>query len=272
MAVVIAVFVMALVWRDRPFSSPDLAVMARILLSLAVGILGATIPGFLNVKLDANGVVIRAAGGLALFLITYFFSPKVEPLHLRAPDLAFAPSPALDLRTVEAPDQDEAKRLSADAVATVPISIRNTAEPSRTGFLDQVTIEFSVDQTIRKFKWRYFVNMHQEQDGLWLAIQSDATAKPVKAGDIVSLEVMATADPPLSWGTLLSDIEKSEVALAYVKVAYAYSAGEDRQSFMVETRCRVDLALWREQIKSFRETTGRVPGRVTMPCDPEVSA
>jgi hypothetical protein len=81
-AVVLAFLVFGLVAylviKNEPLQ-PETAVMLRIFISLAVSILGATIPGFLKVDLSTKGLTIRAAGALALFVITFFFSPKVAP-------------------------------------------------------------------------------------------------------------------------------------------------------------------------------------------------
>jgi len=82
-AVVFAVLTFAtllfLVIRNEPFSDPNLVVVFRIALSVASGILGATIPGFLNVSWKQTGLGVRAGGALALFLLSYVLSPKVIP-------------------------------------------------------------------------------------------------------------------------------------------------------------------------------------------------
>jgi hypothetical protein len=63
--------------RNAPFNDPNLVVAMRILLSLSVAIVGAVIPGFLSVDLRYKGASIRAGAALALFVFTYWFSPKV---------------------------------------------------------------------------------------------------------------------------------------------------------------------------------------------------
>jgi hypothetical protein len=73
----IVVLVGWLVLRNQPFADPNLVVILRIIISLAVAVLGATIPGFLQVDWNAQGAVIRAGGALALFVVTYFFSPYI---------------------------------------------------------------------------------------------------------------------------------------------------------------------------------------------------
>lgn len=77
MAVLIVGLVIYLVVRNQPFADPNLVRILRIVLSVAAGILGATIPGFLDVKWSGGGFMIRAGGALALFVITFFGSPSV---------------------------------------------------------------------------------------------------------------------------------------------------------------------------------------------------
>jgi hypothetical protein len=47
----------------------------RIVLAIACGGVAAVIPGCLSVSMDAKGLVIRAGGALAVFLLVYFFNP-----------------------------------------------------------------------------------------------------------------------------------------------------------------------------------------------------
>src|SRR5208337_291670 len=76
-ATLIVVIVLLLAVRNQAFSDPNLVAMVRIVLSLAIASLGATVPGFLNVNLKGPGLAIRAGGALALFVLTYFFTPTV---------------------------------------------------------------------------------------------------------------------------------------------------------------------------------------------------
>ncbi len=79
-AVAILTLVFIVVLRKEPFTDQNQVVLVRIVLSLAVGVIGAVVPGFLRIDLDGGGVAIRAGGALALFVITFFFSPTVLPL------------------------------------------------------------------------------------------------------------------------------------------------------------------------------------------------
>ena len=61
-AIIIVALVILLAWRNQALTDPNLVVMVRIVLSLAVAALGATIPGFLNVSLEGSGLAVRAGG------------------------------------------------------------------------------------------------------------------------------------------------------------------------------------------------------------------
>jgi hypothetical protein len=67
--------------RNQPIASPQLFFALRVVLSLLAGILGATIPGFLNLKWSGGGFVIRAGGALALFVLTFVYTPNLVNDH-----------------------------------------------------------------------------------------------------------------------------------------------------------------------------------------------
>ena len=76
-AVVVLAVALFLVVRNEPFRDPNLVVLTRIVLSTCVGALGAAIPGFLHIGVNARGLAIRAGGALALFVLSYLFTPSV---------------------------------------------------------------------------------------------------------------------------------------------------------------------------------------------------
>jgi len=74
----IFVLVGYLLIRNEPISDPGLLYALRLLLSFSAAALGATIPGFLNIRWTGNGFAIRAGGALALFLLTYVYTPDLK--------------------------------------------------------------------------------------------------------------------------------------------------------------------------------------------------
>jgi len=165
--VAIIFFAMFLVLRNEPFASPDLARIMRIILSLGIGILGASIPGFLKVQYNFAGIAVRAGGALALFVLTYFGSPHVDALNLKDPEVV-AYLQRVDFRTRASPREDEGNRRAADMAATLSVSIRNRAEPARTAFLKRTEVRLHLAEQERTLHWQYFVNMHEEAEGVWL--------------------------------------------------------------------------------------------------------
>jgi tetratricopeptide (TPR) repeat protein len=70
----LAVFLLA---RNQPIADPKLFFVLRVALSFSTATLGATIPGFLNIRWSGGGMVLRAGGALALFALTYVYTPDL---------------------------------------------------------------------------------------------------------------------------------------------------------------------------------------------------
>jgi hypothetical protein len=76
--------VVFVVIRNQPFADPNVVVLLRFVLALALASLGATIPGFLHVGISGYGVVIRAGGALALFVLGISVTPTVLDPYLKS--------------------------------------------------------------------------------------------------------------------------------------------------------------------------------------------
>jgi hypothetical protein len=74
-ALAVVGLVLYLLVRNRPIADPQLFVALRIILSIGAAVLGATIPGFLEVEWKGGGLAVRAVGALALFVLTYIYTP-----------------------------------------------------------------------------------------------------------------------------------------------------------------------------------------------------
>lgn len=74
---VVLLLIVYLVIRNEPFKDPNLVALTRIILSLSIAVFGATVPGFLNIDWNVSGVAIRAGGAMALFVLSYLFTPNV---------------------------------------------------------------------------------------------------------------------------------------------------------------------------------------------------
>ena len=76
-AAVVLFLVVFLVIRNKPFADPNLVILTRIILGLAVSVFGATVPGFLNVGWSLKGLTVRAGGALALCVLSLVVTPQV---------------------------------------------------------------------------------------------------------------------------------------------------------------------------------------------------
>jgi hypothetical protein len=74
--VVIGLAVFLLI-RNEEIADPQLFFVLRVVLSLSTATLGATIPGLLEVDWSGRGLAIRAGGALALFVLTFIYTPDL---------------------------------------------------------------------------------------------------------------------------------------------------------------------------------------------------
>ena len=84
-AIAFVVLIGFLVVRNEPIADQNMVVFLRILLSTFSAVLGASIPGFLHVDIKGKGFAIRAAGALAMFVMTFWLTPNVMPIQAAVP-------------------------------------------------------------------------------------------------------------------------------------------------------------------------------------------
>src|SRR3954471_24714122 len=70
----LAVFLLV---RNEEIVDPRLFFVLRVVLSFSAATLGATIPGFLEIGWSGRGLAIRAGGALALFVLTFLYTPNL---------------------------------------------------------------------------------------------------------------------------------------------------------------------------------------------------
>jgi hypothetical protein len=76
-ALVIVGLVVFLLIRNEEIADARLFFALRLVLSFGAAVLGATIPGFLAVGWSGGGLTVRAGGALALFVLTYLYTPDL---------------------------------------------------------------------------------------------------------------------------------------------------------------------------------------------------
>ncbi len=77
-ALVVIGLAVYLLIRNQPINDARLFFVLRVILCFAAATLGATIPGFLDIQWSASGLAIRTGGALALFVLTYIYTPGAK--------------------------------------------------------------------------------------------------------------------------------------------------------------------------------------------------
>src|SRR3954447_14101887 len=81
-ALVIVGLAVFLLIRNQEIADPRLFFVLRVVLSFSAATLGATIPGFLEMRWSGGGAAIRAGGALALFVLTFLYTPDLVSIRL----------------------------------------------------------------------------------------------------------------------------------------------------------------------------------------------
>ena len=76
-ALVIVGLAVFLLIRNQPVADPRLFLVLRVVVSFSAAALGATVPGFLELGWRGRGLAIRAGGALALFVLTFVYTPDL---------------------------------------------------------------------------------------------------------------------------------------------------------------------------------------------------
>lgn len=76
-ALVVVGLAVFLLIRNEPIADPKQFFVLRVVVSFSAAVLGATIPGFLNVSWSGGGMGIRSGGALALFVLTFVYTPDL---------------------------------------------------------------------------------------------------------------------------------------------------------------------------------------------------
>jgi hypothetical protein len=150
-ALVIVGLVVFLLIRNEEIADPRLFFALRLVLSFGTAVLGATIPGFLAIGWSGSGLSIRAGGALALFVLTYLYTP----------DLVIKQGQAAQV-TISAPDG-----VAAAQITNSPIRIGLSPEELRRTVKDlskdsRVSSEARVQAEIRAAQLAAQLNLTQE--------------------------------------------------------------------------------------------------------------
>jgi len=255
-ASIIFAFVIFLVLRNQPID-PNYYGWVRILLSFAIAVLGATIPGFLDVEWKGAGLVIRAAGALALFVITFFGTPKVLP---SAPPLKDAEVGVLIKPSVVDFRTSEKERLAAPVVLTIPLQYENKAQAAKTAKIEQETAAVHLPSGTLFFSWKYFVNQNPENVDKWLGIVGGASPDTILSGGIVKHETLFENKEKTTWQSFLEQLDGIKHDYLTIVVSSTVTGQE------IATICQADMRRYRQQVDNYRSKSSEPIVRITLQC------
>lgn len=247
--------------RGEPFADPNLAVIARIFMSLAAAIFGSTISGFLTLSWSKPGLVVRAGGALALFLITFWGTPTIAVEALGPPNVQLQQPKVIDIRSFNGPKVRYEEMLNDAAVVIARMSYTNEAQPAKNAFLTAETVEIEFGSLRYDFTWDYIVNIFPGA-GCWPCIQESVSPMAIPSGQSIAHETLFRSEQTLTWGELIQTVLDSPTAT----MTFRISATVDQERKSVD--CTVtDLDYWRAVVADWRANNqAHLPARLTLPC------
>lgn len=160
----------------------------RAVLSLAGASFAALILGFIEIELPVWKGMIRAGGGLAVFLLLYLFNP---PALLHPPsDPGVQIHNTIQFRVWKGYRDDAGREISREdrfegpvGVILTPI-VSNETTPGQSLFVEQIELEISFNDSKMSFTPKYLTNIHPERDkNEWLSIVDDFVGFSVPSGE-----------------------------------------------------------------------------------------
>jgi hypothetical protein len=258
-AVGLIVLVSFMILSTREFDEPRVYFL-KILLSLAVGIVVATIPGFFNVEFNLPGLAVRAAGGAAAFVFVYTQSPSVPALGLAPPKIEVSRVNAIDFRSLEPPGS--AAEGSAMAI-TVPIEAKNSKEPSRTGTIGETRIRFALSGKEYVYQSYYFVKFVPGPGGSWLSSEEAirrAQSSDLRPGEQFSEEVMHLSQDSIQWADFIA-------AFRAMKDPFKVTVEIDLSTEKVSTDCVLAPQKYVAAIEKLIADGKSLPGYISAVCE-----
>lgn len=245
--------------------------LVRGLLSLAFGILGAYFLGEIKFDSKMAGLTLQGAGGVVLAALTFVLAPGSKTPALLPPLAKLQPITLVDFRSSESPDDTARDYRQSQVVVTAPISIRNVAEPARHLSWDRTSATLTFDGMEVQLEGQYFVRQVKGEKGNWLGHPQPVTPVPIQSGDTISKEVLhwqSDSSPKLIWEDFIDRLVKSPLTIAILEFS-VHLDGEEGGERVAIAKCRPNFAPRIPEILSFaRSTDNRIPGRITVRCEP----
>lgn len=242
----------------------------RVVLSLAGGSFGVLIPGFIEtrVPLPRNGM-IRAGGGLAVFLLLYWFNPPALINPPASPGVQIHDT--MQFRVWKGYRDDTGRENSRKdrfegpvGVILTPI-VSNETTPAQSLFVEKIELEISFDGYKIPFTPKYLTNIHPERaENEWLSIVDDFVGFSVSSGDSWREDLAFKGDDSISYVDFLTSVLTSVTDQETLNLHLIVSFRDKRT---VWAKCQVSGTEFKDDVMNAIKTFDDFPSYSQLKCD-----
>lgn len=238
----------------------------RVVLSLAGGAFAAVIPGFIATRLQLpRKGIIRAGGGLAVFVLLFWFNP---------PALIHGPAnPNVRIYDIvqfrvwkgytDAAGREISRRERFEGpvgVIMTPI-VSNEAASAQSIFVHNIDLEISFDGKTMAFTPKYVTNIHRERDKEeWLSIEDDFVGFSVSGGDSWRKDLAFKGDDSINYFKFVDSVA-NELAMT-LKLTVHYG---DKK--FISAICQVSGIEFKQDIAGAIEEYNDLPSFSQLKCN-----
>ncbi|THB65772.1 MAG: hypothetical protein D6E12_11945 [Desulfovibrio sp.] len=257
---VVVGLVIYLILLDEPFQNLETAGYVKTLLSLACAIVGASLPGFLNISYRAGGLVLRAGGAVALFIVVFFYSDRALPV-LQQPEVTMELNSAaghisIAMRPYPTSSQHENAILGQRTTATADIVYTSHIPQSRSIFLDKEMLTLHIDDDEYTFQAAFYAKLLPEEEK-WIVDTVSRVAIPPES--IIRHETCFINN--ITWNDFLTLLLESQQDKA---TFYVTSSLDGTEGLTAE--CLVDMKYWRDQLHIGLSSEQGIPHMIALAC------
>ena len=264
-AFLIALLTIAVVLRNP---TPFQIYIFRVVLALAGGAFAALIPGFIETRVSLpQKLIIRAGGGLAVFLLIFWFNPPALIHGPASPSVRI--HDIVQFRVWKGYTDTEGREISRRdrfegpvGVIMTPI-VSNETTPAQSIFVKNVELEISFDGGTMAFIPKYVTNIHRERDkNEWLAIEEVFVGLSVAGGDSWREDLAFKGDDSISYVDFIESVESQHVLTLNLTLNYG-----DGQ--VISATCQVSGIEFKEDIEDAIKDFGDLPSYSQLTCHHE---
>ena len=223
----------------------------RVVLSLAGGAFAALITGFIEITLPLlQRGMVRAGGGLAVFLLLYLSNPPALIHPPASPGVQIHDT--VQFRVWKGYRDDMGREISRNdrfegpvGVILTPI-VSNETTPAQSLFVKKIELEISFDGRRMSFTPKYLTNIHPERaENEWLSIVDDFVGFSVSSGDSWREDLAFKGDDLTSYVDFLKSVLTFATDQETLDLHLIVSFGDKPA---ISAKCQVSATEFKEDI------------------------